>query len=185
MFHANTQKLIDYWRERAGDAALPTRMAVDPTHFRELMSQVFIIGRVATGIYPIRLAGGLIADLHQKDLRQQNLITLFRDQDRQLLKAALESARRRPEPLVVTTFALTDGPHGGPGPHLPLEILFAPLAAAPGSPERFLGLYQPLALATRLQARPITTLAAQSYAGPSALAPPRLRLAAVDGRRIA
>jgi len=57
------------------------------------MSQVFIAGRVATGIYPLRLVGGLVAELHGRDLRQQNAISLFRERDRLDLKAALETAR--------------------------------------------------------------------------------------------
>lgn len=181
VFHSNTERLIDYWRRRGGEAGLPTRMAVNPADFSEIMSQVFIAGRVATGIYPLRLVGGLIAELHQRDLRQQNAISLYRERDRLELKAALEAARRRPEPVVVTVDALTDGPV------LPLEVLYAPLAAAEGSPERYLGLYQPLAMVARLRGLPVREMALRNIVslGPSNIESPRLRLATLDGRRIA
>jgi len=156
-------------------------MAVNPADFAEVMSQVFITGRVATGVYPLRLVGGLVAELHQRDLRQQNLLGLFRERDRLDLKAALETARRRPEPVVTQVDALTDGPV------LPLEILFLPLAAAADSPERYLGLYQPLAMVARLRGLPIREFALRRVTGlgPSNVESPRLRLAALDGRRIA
>jgi hypothetical protein len=181
MFHSNTERLIDYWRLRGGDAGLPTRMAVNPADFSEVMSQVFILGRVGTGIYPIRLVGGFVAELHQRDLRQQNGLSLFRERDRLELKAALEAGRRRPEPVVATVDVLTDGPV------LPMEVLFAPLAAAPGSPERFLGLYQPLGMVARLRGLPARELAPRDIVSRSATneVSPRLRLATLDGRRIA
>jgi hypothetical protein len=181
VFHSNTERLIDYWRSRGGEGGLPTRMAVNPADFADIMSQVFIVGRVATGIYPVRLAGGFVADLHQKDLRQQNALTLFRERDRLDLKAALEAGRRRPEPVVATVDVLTEGPV------LPMEILFAPLAAAEGSPERYLGLYQPLGMVSRLRGLPAREIALRNVVGmgPANEFTPRLRLATLDGRRIA
>ena len=181
LFHLNTQRLIDYWRSRGGEGGLPTRMAVNPADFADIMSQVFIAGRVATGVYPLRLVGGLVAELHGKDLRQQNAISLFRERDRLDLKAALEAARRRPEPVVATVDLLTEGPV------LPMEILFAPLAAAEGSPERYLGLYQPLGMVARLRGLPALELALRDVigVGPANTESPRLRLATLDGRRIA
>ena len=179
--HSNTERLIDYWRGLGGEEFLPSRKAVDPTEFSEIIHQIFILGRVATGIYPLRLAGGFVADLHARDLRQQNALSLFRERDRLELKAALETARRRPEPLVAKVDVLTEGPV------LPMEMLFLPLAPTLGSPERFLGLYQPLGLVVRLRGLPARELAVVGLQGmgPANQASPRLRLAAMDGRRIA
>ena len=180
-FHSNTEQLIDYWRRLGADGQMPTRMAVNPADFADVINQVFVLGRVSTGIYPVRLAGGFIADLHCRDLRQQNALTLFRERDRLDLKSALETARRRPEPVVVTADILTSGPV------LPIEITFAPLAASPGSPERYLGLYQPLGMVARLRGLPVLDIAIRDITGmtPSNEVSPRLRLATLDGRRIA
>ena len=97
------------------------------------------------------------------------------------LKGALEAGRRRPEPVLVRAEVKTAGPS------LPLEVLFLPLAAAPGSPERFLGLYQPLGMVARLQGLPALEIAVEKVInmGPANQESPRLRLAALDGRRIA
>jgi hypothetical protein len=181
VFHSNTERLIDYWRSRGGEGRLPTRMAVNPADFSDLIAQVFIVGRVATGIYPIRLAGAFLGELHQRDLRQQNALSLFRERDKLEIKAALEAARRRPEPVVTTVEVPTDGPS------INMEVLFAPLATAEGSPERYLGLYQPLNMVSRLRGLPAREFAVRSIQslGPANEETPRLRLATLDGRRIA
>lgn len=178
VFHSNTERLIDYWRNLAGPGRAPGRAAVDPAAFADLLPQVFMLGRVCSGIYPIRLAGGFLGELHARDLRQQNALSLFRQRDRMAVQTALEMARRKPEPLVARVEARAGGGV------LPFELTFAPIAGHGDSPERFLGLYQPLGMVWRLQGEPVLEfeLAELSSAqGPA----PRLRLAALDGRRIA
>ena len=182
MFHSSTERLIGYWRARAADSRPPRRDAIDPADFADLWPQAFMLGRNGAGDYPVRLAGALLTELHRRDLRGRNGLTLFRRPDRWDLQAALETARRRPEPLVARVSILADGAA------LPMEVLFAPLAAAGSAGgERYLGLYQPLGRIPRLLGRQAVELAIDMLqgAGPGDAAPPRLRLAAVDGRRIA
>ena len=181
VFHSNTERLIDYWRSRGGEGRLPTRMAINPADFSDLIAQVFIAGRVATGIYPVRLAGAFMGELHQRDLKQQNALSLFRERDRLEVKAALEAARRRPEPVVVTAEVLTEGPS------INMEVLFAPLGGEADSPERYLGLYQPLNMVSRLRGLPAREFAVRQIrsVGPANEESPRLRLVTLDGRRVA
>jgi len=181
MFHANTQRLIDYWNARAQPGRAPSRAAINPGDFRQLMSQTFILGREGRGDYPIRLAGGFVGDLHRADLRGVNGLMLWSERDRLRLQGALEDIRSRPEPLVAMAEVLTDGPS------LSVEVLFAPLAAHDGGPERYLGLYQPLAMVSRLKGRPALELSVRALRRPAAAneesAP--VRLATLHGRRIA
>lgn len=181
MCHPNTERLIDYWRERARPGAPPPRTAISPADFADLLPQVVMVGRVCSGVYPIRLVGGLVSELHQRDLRQQNAISLFGPRERMDLQSALEMARRRPEPIVVTAQARAEGVSIG------MEILFAPLAGPDEGPDRFLVLYQPLAMVARLRGKPILSFAIEDIrkGGPVNGAAPRLRLATLDGRRIA
>ncbi len=127
------------------------------------------------------MVGGMIADLHQSDLRGRCLLELWRTSDRWQLKSALEFARRRPEPMIVNADVMADGV-----PPLGLEILIAPLAGPNGEVDRFLGHMQPAAPLMRLLGRPARALAiaaiARSDDGAEA---PSLKLAAVNGRRIA
>jgi len=181
MFHASTQRLIDYWTARALPGRAPSRGTINPGDFRQLMSQTFILGRDGRGDYPIRLVGGFVGDLHRADLRGVNGLMLWSERDRLRLQGALEDIRSRPEPLIAMTEVLTDGPS------LSMEVLFAPLAAHDGGPERYLGLYQPLGMVSRLKGRPALELSVRALRRPGAAneeAAP-VRLATLHGLRIA
>lgn len=180
MAHPNTERLIDYWRARRGPRAAPTRAAIDPADFAELMPQVFIAGRTGIGQYPLRLAGGFVADLHGRDLRQENLLTLWSQAARPRLSTALEIARRRAEPFVAEADA-----ESREGDLIGMEVLFAPLIGPSGETDRIIGLYQPLSMMGRLRGRPAERLHIRSMGPAEGPAVPRLRLATLDGRLIA
>lgn len=181
MFHSNTQGLIDYWLSRAGQGCAPRRAEVDPSDFAAIAPQAFILGRAGSGLYPVRLAGGFVVDLHARDLRGQNGLSLWRQRDRMTLQTALEQARNRIEPLIATAAALSEARA------IEMEVLFAPLAGQNGVIDRFLGLYQPLGMVAQLKGGAVRQLAVQSLvsAGPANEEAPRVRLATLDGRRIA
>ncbi len=181
MFHSNTERLIDYWRDRKLDRLSPVRSAIDPCDITELLPQVFILGRKAPGEHRFRLAGGLVGDLHKADLRGVDFATLWAPGDRPRLTAAMEAARRAAEPLAITAVARSDI-----GTTVRIEVLLAPLRADTAPFDRCLGLYQPLAPLAPLHARPIIELGLIRFASSDQReAAPRLRLAAVDGQRIA
>ncbi len=181
MVHPNTERLTEYWRARAAGGEAPWRTDVDPTDFHDLLPQVLIVGRAADGTFPFRLAGGFVSDLHRADLRGRCLLDLWRPGDRWQLKSALEFTRGRPEPLVVHADILADGV----GP-VSMEVLLAPLRGPSGEVDRFIGLYQPTGLIARLLGRPALALAVGGISrSDSGEAAPSLRLASVDGRRIA
>lgn len=182
MFHPSTERLIDYWRNRAGGDAVPTRASVNPGDFLDLLSQVFILGRDGRGRYPVRLAGGFVSDLHARDLRGEDALGLWALSHRLEVKSALEVARRRAEPLVITADIRAIG-----APSVGMEVLLAPMSGANGETDRFLGLYQPIAMIQRLMGRPASELGVRRIQtlGPANEESPRLRLATLHGRRIA
>ena len=145
------------------------------------MPQAFILGRAFSGVYPVRLAGGFVSDLHGKDLRRLNGLSLWAERDRSRLQGALEESRRRPEPLVATAEAVSDTGRLG------LEMVFAPLVGPEGEVDRFLGLYQPLGITARLRGEAVTALhlRALQRAGAANEEAPRLKLATLDGRHVA
>ncbi len=179
MFHPNTERLIDYWRGCKGAGFLPARTAVDPGAFSDLLPQVFILGRVGPGSYPVRLSGGFVAELHGRELRGEQMLPLWSRTDRPLIQSALELVRRSPEPVVVSAEVRTRS-----GATVPMEVLLAPLVGKTGEADRYLGLYQPTARIYQLDGRPAAELIVRSIAG-AVEETPRLRLAAVYGRRIA
>lgn len=182
MFHSNTERLIDYWRERKVDRLSPLRSAVDPSDFTELLGQVFILGRAAAGQYLFRLAGGLVTELHARDMRQADFLSVWAPTERPRLAAAMEAARRLAEPLVALTEARTA--NGVPAGRI--EVLLAPLRAESGPPDRVLGLYQPVTPLGLGQDQEIAELGLIRFlSGEQRESFPRLKLAAVDGRLIA
>jgi len=138
-------------------------------------------GGGGTGPFRSRVAGGFVSDLHRADLRGTCLLERFRPGDRWQLKSALEFSRGRPEPLVVHADILADSVAP-----VAMEILLAPLRGPVGGVDRFIGLYQPTAMISRLQGRPALALAIGGISrADGGEAAPSLRLASVDGRRIA
>lgn len=182
MSHTNTDRLIDYWRDRRGDQPTPARASIDPSDFPDLIPQVFILGRQGPGAYPFRLSGGLLEDLHRRSLRQVDFLSLWAGADRSRLQTVMEAARRRGEVLIALAQGRTTQGH-----EAKIEIMLAPLSAEPDQAERFFGFYQPVSPLFRLQGLGVERLFLLDIASAGFSASPLLsvRLAAVDGRRIA
>jgi hypothetical protein len=143
------------------------------------LPQVFILGRTDPGRYVFRLGGGLVTDLHGRDLRQLNVLALWSEADRPRLAAALEACRRASEPFI--TVAEARSSRGA----IPVEMVFAPLVAETAPFDRILGLYQPLESLEQLHGHPAELSLRHIATAAERASPPRLRLAAVDGRLIA
>jgi len=181
VFHSNTEQLIEYWRGRRIGPMAPARASIDPSEFIQVLPQIFILGRRSFGDYAFRLTGDLLSQLHGRDLREEALLDLWRREDRRPLQMALETVRRRVEPLIVDCDAW-------PGDGLPvrIELMMAPLTGASGDIDRMIGLYQPLSPTAVLMNRKIHSLSIRSLIlGGAGEGLPHLRLAAVNGRRIA
>ncbi len=181
MRHSNTELLIDYWQARKVGRQSPLRSSIDPSEITELLPQVFILGRTAPGQFVFRLAGALLTRLHARDLRRLDFASLFTAADRQAITTTLETARRAAEPAVLSIEARAEE-----GLSAQLEILLAPLRAPTLPPDRVLGLYQLLTPLAGLRDKPVRELRVaglDAAAGGPGL--PVLRLAALDGRRIA
>jgi hypothetical protein len=166
MFHPSTERLIDYWRDKKGESALPRRADINPGDFLELLPQVFVLGRDG-GKLPFRLAGGFVTELHARDLRGQDALSLWALAHRLELKSALDVARKRRTPVVVTADIRAHGVAS-----VGMEVLFAPLQGA---------------LMARLMGRPAYELGLREIKplGDGNADMPRLRLATLDGRAIA
>ena len=181
MFHANTLRFVEWWRglPRAGGWIAPARAEVQPADLVPVLPQVFILEASARPTF--RLAGGLICDLHGRELKDRPVAPLWDRADQPRLIAAMERALIGPEPVIVQAdaYALNDARVG-------LELVFAPLTtAADGEPDRLIGLYQPTSVLARLDGRPVHRLSIRRIHPEHAANDGRLRLVAVDGRRIA
>ncbi len=179
MLHPNTERLAEYWRDQAGPNGLPSRTAINPADFARMLPQVFMLGRTEGGALPFRLVGGFVAELHSRDLRGVNALTLWSPRDQLQLRSVLDQTRRRPQPIVVTAEA-----RSASGASVSMEVLFAPLSSRTGTADRFIGLYQPLGMMQKLEGAPVKQMVIQTIEGAEA-GTPALRLAALDGRVVA
>jgi hypothetical protein len=181
MFHSNTTRMIDYWRSLRGADPAPPRANIDPVQFSDVITQTFMIGRVR-GAYPFRLAGSLLEDVHHRGLLGSDFMALWAMGDRPKIQAAIESALGRGEPLLAVALG-----RSREGFEARLEILLAPVMSPSGAVDRMLGLYQAISPLFRLQNQPIERLFLQdvAFAASGLATPTPLRIAAIDGRRIA
>jgi hypothetical protein len=182
MSHSNTDRMLAYWEARREHRPAPLRSAIDPTDFSDIMTQAFVVGRERSGVYPFRLAGALIEDLHRGPLLAFDFAELWTTTDRPRLQSAIEAALQRGDALLVQALGRTLA-----GNQARLEILMAPVADASGQIDRLLGFYQPVSPLFRLQNQPVHRLflLEATFAGSGEAAPEPLRLASVGGRRIA
>jgi hypothetical protein len=180
MFHSNTELLIDYWRAVRGADMLPARASVDPSGFVALASRAFVASRVRAGEFAFRLAGETVIDLHGQQLRGSQVGQLWRPLHRRRLSSLLETSLGACEPLVIAAEGWA-----GDGAHLRLEVLFLPLLGPDGDADRFLGLYQPTPGAGYLRIRIGEMALLAAYGVADEIEPTHLRLATLDGRRIA
>jgi hypothetical protein len=160
----------------------PARASVDPSELIQMLPQIFILGRKSFGDFRFRLSGAFLSDLHGRDLRDDSFLPLWEAEDRRPLQMALETIRRRIEPLVIDCDAWPEF-----GLPVRLELMLAPLTGLSGDVDRMIGLYQPLSPTAVLMTRKVESLSIRSIlsgAGPGEALHP-LRLAAVNGRRIA
>lgn len=146
-----------------------------------------MLGRKGPGQYHFRLAGGFLVDLHGRDPKGEDFTRIWRPGDHTLLQLALETARRRAHPLVMD--AETSGDSTTPQlTRLKLEIMLSPLAGPNGDIDRMLGFYQPVSPVSPLSENTGQTLdltAIRAPGGDPDIFSPHLRLASVNGRRLA
>ena len=176
MFHSSTELLIDYWRGRRGAHAMPLRANIDPTGFPGLAPRAFLAVRQMTDVR-FRLAGEAVIELCQRQLAGESVLWLWRPEHRGRVSALLGAALIAGEPMVIGAESELDD-----GIYMRLELLFAPLIGPDGVADRFLGLCQPIA---GVGFGALGELAILTVDGHPASERAHLRLAAIDGRRIA
>jgi hypothetical protein len=196
MFHANTRKVIDDWNARRGARRAPARADISPGAFSDLLPQLFILGSGEGMAEPFRLAGGLLVDLHDRDLRGVDFFSLWLGKDADAAREALEAARQSGSPVVIDASGWSAA-----GDEARLEIVLAPLMGPTGEMDRVLGLYQPTSSVRRLMGARIEALTlnevrladpgplvaafnATAPAAPAQRDRSHLKLVVVDGERV-
>ncbi len=179
MFHSGTTRLIASWN--ALDAGrIPPRARFDPLEIADLLPQMFLLAREGDRL-AFRIAGEALRDLFGRSLKGSDVFGLFSPPARPLARRTTLQAVRDGRPMVLVGTGRSDV-----GAQVPLEVVVAPMLGVHGTPDRLIGLVQPTASLTLLEGRPIHEVAIRMAAtAGTAPARPQLRLAAVNGQRIA
>lgn len=179
MFHTGTTRLIACWTGlNAGRA--PARASFDPIQVADLLPQMFLLAREGDRL-AFRIAGESLRDLFGRPLKGADVFQLFSPPAQALARRSALQAIRDGRPMVLYSTGRGDG-----GGQLPLEIMLAPMLGADGVVDRLIGMVQPTASLVHLEGQPVREVSVR-MAAPAGSAPtrPPLRLAAVDGQRLA
>jgi hypothetical protein len=182
MFHPSTERFIATWREHREGRRLPARADLSPIDLGPLLPQVFMLGREDDGEEVFRLSGGLVTDLHGRDMRGSAFYALWAKLDRPQVAAAVARSRSSAAPVVIAVDARNER-----GDAVGLELCLAPLLGPSGQADRTIGLYQPTTTLARLLGAPVRAMAIRSVtlAEDVSTARPRLRLVVDNTRHVA
>lgn len=179
MFHSGTTRLIDYWSSLNGGRT-PARAHFDPIQASDLLPQMFLLARESDRL-AVRIAGEALRDLFGRPLKGRDVFSLFTPPAQALARrSALQAIRDETAMVLVATG------RSKAGDEVPLEIVLAPLLGPDGAADRLIGLIQPTASLALLEGQPVADISVRmSAAGARRTQRPTLRLAALDGQRIA
>ena len=178
MFHTGTTRLIERW-SGLNAARPPLRADFDPTMVADLLPLMFLLGREGDRL-AFRIAGEGLRDLFGRPLRGTDVFSLFTAPAAAVARRAALDSIRDGTPMVLIATGRSDM-----GGQLPLEIVLAPLIGDHGSADRLLGLIQPTATLAHLEGRPVAEMTVRMAAAAGTRVRPPLRLATIDGQRIA
>ncbi|MEE2527252.1 PAS domain-containing protein [Hyphobacterium sp. HN65] len=150
MLHSHSRTLVSYWDSRRREASVPARADIAAGELKAILGNLFMLQRHDPSHHVFRLAGTRLCDLHNRELRDQNFLSLWRGYDRAQMKLLLESvlANRAPAHAYATAETLN-------GDKIEVEMVFTPLASRAGQVDRILGLYQPLQSPDRFRKKPV------------------------------
>ncbi len=126
-----------YWQAlRQGDD-VPNRSQVDPRGLENILSQTFIVERIAPGIARFRLAGQKVNEMAGMEVRGMPLSAFFTPDARKQLGAAMEHMFETPAIVELSLLTESTRSHGPREAH----ILLLPLRSDLGDISRALGVF--------------------------------------------
>lgn len=126
-----------YWQAlRQGDD-VPNRSQVDPRGLENILSQTFIVERIAPGIARFRLAGQKVNEMAGMEVRGMPLSAFFTPDARKQLSAAMEHMFEAPAIVELSLQTESTRNHGAREAH----ILLLPLRSDLGDISRALGVF--------------------------------------------
>ena len=106
---AISRELHAYWDGLRAGRSAPERNDIEPGAIRGVLADTFVIDFDAQSGFPFRIAGSRAKALFGIELRGLSFLELWREADRQTIKAVLQRVANDAEPTVLSAEA---GPPG-------------------------------------------------------------------------
>ncbi|PHR24963.1 MAG: PAS domain-containing protein [Hoeflea sp.] len=135
MKHKNSFELFDYWTEKRGQRAAPSRTDIEPADIRTLLPHVFICDLVADGQLSFRLAGTALCALHGRELKGQLFSSLWLADGSRNAGRTGASVATGATPAVLSLDCLSSG-----GRVTQAEMLLLPITGPSGHNDRLIGM---------------------------------------------
>jgi len=138
MRQRTSQILFNYWNEVRGRRMAPRRFEIEPARITGILTETFILERLAASSYCFRLAGTRICDQFAQDLRHHNLLDVVAPGDRLVMEDRLETIAAHGAVGLFEFETRTGGRTGR------CEMIVLPLTDARDLVTRFLGAMSPI-----------------------------------------
>ena len=124
-----------YWDGLRAGRNAPSRAEVSPQGLTEVLSNCFILERIAPGLARFRVFGRHVSELMGADLRGMPISALFFAEDREILEETLTQVFDRP----ATARLAVESPGGAGRERLSCKMTLLPLRDDLGNMSRLLG----------------------------------------------
>lgn len=129
------EKIERYWEQLRGSRLLPSRSEVDPRALEGVLSNAFILERIAPGLARFRIAGSHLTEITGLELRQMPASVLFGIHSRSVLADALEAVFDEPAAVHMELISAS----GYAQAELRGEMILLPLRSDTGDVSRVIG----------------------------------------------
>ena len=140
MKNRTSQVLFGYWNDVRGDRMAPGRFEIEPSRIAPILPETFILERIDSGVFRFRLAGTRICEQFGRELRGENFVAFFANDEQRLIERDLGqiSAQGGVGHIVIEATTATDK-------KVEFELLLLPLVHTHQVVNRILGAASPLA----------------------------------------
>jgi hypothetical protein len=144
--------LYSYWNEvRAGRLA-PQRLEIEPSRIATILSETFMLERIDPRTYRYRLAGTRLCGLFGSELRGQNFLNDWSEEDRGVLTRDLATICEQGAAVRLTLEGGSDARH-----RVELEAILLPLTHGGSKIVRIIGAMTPTSRPYWLDSEPLKT----------------------------
>ncbi|MGO4871973.1 MAG: PAS domain-containing protein [Roseiarcus sp.] len=135
---AASRQLYAYWNELRRARSAPERNDVDPGAIRGILADTFIVEFDALHVFPMRVVGTRTNALFLRELRGTPFLELWREEDRDEMRAILANVADEAQPFLIGAAARPLG-----FAPIDVEILLLPLRHHGDTHSRILGCCAP------------------------------------------